>query len=354
MSLAVVEYRTASEWDGLVVGHPHGHLLQRWAWGELKSAFGWQPLRLAVVRAGQEQPVAAAQILVRRVMGLAVCYVPRGPLFSGDATIDLVLLRALRRAALLRRAAFLRLEPNILEGASGASRLHSDLQVAGFKVAPPLQPRMSMHLDLTPEPDRLFAGFSKGHRADVRRAERNGVSVRVGITPADLDAFYRIMEATTARAGFGIHSRDYYSEAWRLFGDDARLLIASREGQGDIAAFLLFASNQEAPYMYSGSTTEGLKSGANHLLQWHAIRWARERGCARYDLWGIPEDIGDLLHAPEEQRQELEAQAKAHPLYGAYRFKKGWGGDTVRYLPAYDQVYFLPAYWWWRRRGGAG
>jgi lipid II:glycine glycyltransferase (peptidoglycan interpeptide bridge formation enzyme) len=211
-----------------------------------------------------------------------------------------------------------------------------------------------MHLDLGPEPDRLFAAFSKGHRADVRRAERNGVSVRVGETAADLDSFYRIMEATTARANFGIHSRDYYRQAWELFGQDARLLIASRPDAGDVAAFLVFASGQEGQYMYSGSTAEGLKSGANHLLQWHAIRWVREHGCARYDLWGVPEELGAMLASPAEEREQIEEQAKAHPLYGAYRFKKGWGGDLVRYLPAYDQVYLAPAYWLWRRRTQAG
>jgi lipid II:glycine glycyltransferase (peptidoglycan interpeptide bridge formation enzyme) len=61
-----------------------------------------------------------------------------------------------------------------------------------------------------------------------------------------------------------------------------------------------------------------------------------------------------MLASPAEEREQIEEQAKAHPLYGAYRFKKGWGGDLVRYLPAYDQVYLAPAYWLWRRRTQAG
>jgi lipid II:glycine glycyltransferase (peptidoglycan interpeptide bridge formation enzyme) len=354
VALAAVEYTAGDEWDALVAAHPRGQLLQRWAWGELKGAFGWRPLRLGIVASDDPRRVAAAQVLVRPFKGFSVCYVPRGPMFSGDAALDNALLHLLRRVARRRRAFFLRLEPSVLEGDPRADALHSRLQLAGYRVAPPLQPRTSMHLDLGPEPDRLFAAFSKGHRADVRRAERNGVSVRVGETAADLDSFYRIMEATTARANFGIHSRDYYRQAWELFGQDARLLIASRPDAGDVAAFLVFASGQEGQYMYSGSTAEGLKSGANHLLQWHAIRWVREHGCARYDLWGVPEELGAMLASPAEEREQIEEQAKAHPLYGAYRFKKGWGGDLVRYLPAYDQVYLAPAYWLWRRRTQAG
>ncbi len=349
MTCAAVEYTNAADWDALVRGNPRGHLLQSWAWGELKSEFGWRPLRLAIVdRTGT--PRAGAQILLRRFMGLSVCYVPRGPFFAGEPGVDGALCAALRRIARSSRAAFLRLEPNVLEGDAEANCLHSWLQVAGFRVADPLQPRTSIHLDLAPEPERLFAAFSKGHRADVRRAERTGVSVRSGAGAADLDSFYAIMEATSARADFGIHSRDYYRRAYERAGDAARLLIAADASGADVAAFLVFASGREAQYMYSGATAAGLKSGANHLLQWAAIRWARERGCVLYDFWGVPDAAAKLLVVTDAERESAEKELEGHPLYGAYRFKKGWGGRIVRYLPAYDQVYLAPAYWLWQKR----
>lgn len=353
MSPAVVSYTSAAEWDTLIGQHPAGHFLQSWAWGELKGEFGWRPVRLAVVDdAGS--PAAAAQLLVRRFMGLAVCYAPRGPLFSGRPELDEVLLAALRRVARGNRAAFLRLEPNVLTNEEPADTLNSRLQVAGFRLAEPLQPGTSIHLDLRPDPERLFAAFSKGHRADVRRAERQGVTVRVGSSSADLDAFYAIMEATAARAEFAIHSRDYHLRAWQIAGESARLLVASDPRGVDVAAFLVFGWGREAQYMYSGATAEGLKLGANHLLQWHALRWARERGCTRYDFWGVPEAAGRLVDAPEAERVAVEAELQSHPLAGVYRFKKGWGGQVVSYLPAYDQVYLAPAYWLWRKRGGGG
>ncbi len=37
---------------------------------------------------------------------------------------------------------------------------------------------------------------------------------------------------------------------------------------------------------------EGLRAGANHALQWEALQWARGRGCASYDFWGIPDALG--------------------------------------------------------------
>ncbi len=345
--IALIQHSDAAEWDALVAQRG-GHVLQSWGWGTFKGEFGWQPLRLAVT---DGRSTAAAQLLIRPHYGLSAAYVPRGPLFSGDDLLDRALLQALRRVARRRRAVFLRLEPNVFDSNESAHSLHSWLQVQSFRIGEPLQPRTSIHLDLTPQPDALFAGFSKGHRADVRRAERNGVTVRVGTTEADLDTFYEIMQQTGARQQFGIHGRDYYAAALRLFGDAAHLLLAEWQDTA-VAAFLVFAWGREAQYMYSGSTETGLKQGANHLLQWHAIRWARERGSACYDFWGIPDAFGRMARASADELPALEEEAKGHPLYGVYRFKKGWGGRVVRYLPAYDQVYLGALYWLWRRRRG--
>ena len=358
LNTVVYEYTDALAWNDVVLAQPRHHLLQSWGWGELKGRWGWTPLRIAVHGGGC---VAAAQVLFRRMLGLSVAYVPRGPLWSGDAALDAMLLRALRRVAHRRRAAFLRLEPNILATDPEANAMHSWLQLQGFRPAAPLQPRTSIHLPLRALPAALFAAASKGHRADVRRAEREGVTV-VDDVPGDFEAFYRIMQTTAHRGQFGIHAAGYYRDAWAAFNDpqarqndavgDARLFVAHKAGEA-VAAFLVFAWGREAHYMYSGSTEAGLKSGANHLLQWHAIQWAQRHGCERYDFWGVPDLMTDLDAAPPEERAALEAQAKAHPLYGVYRFKKGWGGAVVRYLPAYDDVYLPPAYWWWQRRQSA-
>ena len=336
-------------WNEIVRQH-NGHMLQSWAWGELKGQFGWRPVRIAVTNGAL---MAAAQMLIRPFAGVAAAYVPRGPLWSGNAQLDHYLIDTLRRTAQGKRAAFLRVEPNELE--TEESAVHTALLLHGnrSRLADPLQPRSSIHLDLSPGPDQLFAAFTKGHRADVRRAERNGVQVRVGTTDADLDTFYAMMQTTGARQEFVNRSRDYYATAWRLMGDASRILIGEHNGTA-IAAFMIFGWGREAQYMHAGSNEQGLKLGANHLLQWHALQWACERGCQVYDFWNIPDAFGQMARASGQQRAALEAAAKTHPLGGVYRFKKGWGGEVVRYLPAYDQVFLGPAYWVWQRRRSGG
>jgi lipid II:glycine glycyltransferase (peptidoglycan interpeptide bridge formation enzyme) len=74
--------------------------------------------------------------------------------------------------------------------------------------------------------------------------------------------------------------------------------------------------------MYGASVSEYRNVMPNHLLHWHIIQWAKQKGLTTYDLWGIPAD-----------------PKPGHPLFGVYRFKKGFGGKMVKFIGAYDFPY---------------
>jgi lipid II:glycine glycyltransferase (peptidoglycan interpeptide bridge formation enzyme) len=74
-----------------------------------------------------------------------------------------------------------------------------------------------------------------------------------------------------------------------------------------------------------------------YLLQWEAIRWAKARGCAEYDLWGVPDEDEETLEAQFESRHD--------GLWGVYRFKRGFGGQLKRAAQALDRVYNPLLYW---------
>jgi lipid II:glycine glycyltransferase (peptidoglycan interpeptide bridge formation enzyme) len=340
-SVALVEPEAAL-WDGFVDRHPQGSLLQRSGWGELKGEFGWQARRLAVLGADGE-PLAGALLLLRSRYGVSVAYTPRGPLLSGEPAVDQLLLAGLQRIARRARAVLLRLEPNLAEGDAQADIVHTWMLLQGLAPVSTIQPRSSILVDLRPPEAALLAACSKGHRADIKRAERSGVQVRAG-DERDLAVFHAIMRATGERAGFSVHSEAYYRSAWLRFAPRSRLLLAELGGRV-VAAHMVFADARTGLYLYSGADDAGLKSGANHLLEWHALRWAKDLGCERYDLWGVPDALGQAALAPDDAtRAALEEAAKGDPLIGVYRFKKGFGGRLVRFLPAYDQVLIPPLY----------
>src|SRR5436190_4082181 len=77
-----------TEWDAFVAAHPHAHVLQQWAWGDLKAAFGWQTERVAL-RDDSGQIMAAAELLFRRLpfrLG-TMAYLAMGPLMSQQSSV---------------------------------------------------------------------------------------------------------------------------------------------------------------------------------------------------------------------------------------------------------------------------
>jgi serine/alanine adding enzyme len=350
---ATLQHTDPDTWDPFALSLG-AQPFQAWAWGELKSRFGWQPHRIATAD-GQ----SGAQVLVRPFRGTSVAYVPRGPFPAARGPMDAALLDEIVRLAKSRRAAFLRFEPDVLINEPGAAELDAFLRGAGFRTAErTLGQRSSVRLDLTPVEDELFAAFSKGHRADVKRAERDGVIVRFGTDESAVDELHRMLIATTERKTFEYHTAAYYRTMWRLFGDAARLYMAELNGEV-VAASLVLAWGDNGFYLFAGSNRAGLNSRAGHLLQWHAIRWAKQRGAKTWDLWGIADARGQMEvlrqagvaeDSPEMNR--LETEARRDPKDGLLSFKKGWGGYVVRSMPAYDKVFIPPAYWFWSRRRG--
>ena len=349
MTVSVHDQRT--DWDDLV-GRLGGQPFQSWAWGELKARFGWQPYRLSA-----PDPASAAQLLIRPYRGLSVAYVPRGPITAADGSVDAGLLEEIMRVARSRRAAFVRLEPDLAQDDPRSTTLDAHLRGAGFRIAEKtIQPRSTVVLDLAPAPADLLSGLSKGHRADLKRAEREGVVVRVATDLAETQTLHDMLRAVGTRKTFGYHSAAYYRVLLESFGDAARLLIAELDGAA-IGASLVLAWAGQGTYLAAGSNAAGLEHRAAHALQWQAISWAKERGARTWDHFGIADARGRLELAAQSgadraspDMQRLEAAAQRDPLDGVYRFKKGWGGHVVRFMPAYERVFLRPIHWLWSRR----
>jgi peptidoglycan pentaglycine glycine transferase (the first glycine) len=311
-------------WDQLLAAHRDGHLLQSWAWGQLKARFGWSVERLAV---GQ----ACAQVLYRPLPGGmgSIAYVPKGPAMDyGDQAACHALLAALRPLAQRRRALCLKIEPNLEEDLGLAHRLRA----LGFRPSPQsIQPPRTILIDLAAEPDALLQRMKPKTRYNIRLAARKGVTVRLG-DAGDLAAFYDLLEATGQRDGFHIHSRDYYQAAHELFvpAGHGCLLLAEHEGEL-LAGLVAFAFGNAACYMYGASSDEKRNLMPTYPLQWEAMLWARAKGCRVYDLWGVPDEDKATLEAEFSERSD--------GLWGVYRFKRGFGGRVVRTAGAWDLVY---------------
>jgi lipid II:glycine glycyltransferase (peptidoglycan interpeptide bridge formation enzyme) len=330
-----------SIWDSFVSSSPYGHLLQTSLWAELKSRFGWTVERVAVTH--RDEIVAGAQVLFRPLpLGFTLAYIPKGPLVNwSDKTTSSILVSSVRQAAQRRRAFFLKLEPDLPDSSErpellGVHRLHPSPQV--------IQPQSSIIIDLDREEKDILACAKSKTRYNIRLASRKGIVIRHG-TIADLPAFHSLLEQTARRNAFAVHDASYYRAAYDLFvtSGHGQLLLATYQ-ESILAGIMIFEFGRKAWYMYGASSNEHRNRMPNHLLQWEAIRWAKDKGCLIYDLWGIPDEVGKSPNGYIRTTTE-----RTDGLWGVYRFKQGFGGRVVRYAGAYDDIYHPSVYWLYKK-----
>jgi peptidoglycan pentaglycine glycine transferase (the first glycine) len=341
-------------WDRALLALANPHVLQAWAWGEVKSRHGWRATRLLFQDGGR--PVAAATVLQRKLprLPVSILYVPKGPVLDWtNVPLAEFVLEELEQLARRRQALFIKVDPDVYDPdvvpsfsprPACAPATAGLLGSRGWRFSDDqIQFRNTLLLDLTRSEDELLASMKQKTRYNVRLAKRRGVAIRHG-TIADTDTFYHLYTQTAQRDGFAIRPFDYYRDAWGTFLEAglAYLLLAEVEGEA-VAGLVLFTLGATAWYMYGASSNRHRKLMPNYLLQWEAIRRAKAAGCTLYDLWGAPDNLDE-----------------SDPMWGVVRFKLGLGGQLARGLGAWDfpsnrtgyRLYaeIVPRYLDWLRR----
>lgn len=336
---------TPSQWDAFVRAHPRAHILQMSGWGAHKSTFGWRHALVGI--ADSAGALAGGGLLLFRPLPLragTMAYLAMAPLLREDApALARAVWDALHDAARAGGAVYMKWEPGIFDsGAPNPTAL-------GFQpTSQTIQPPNTILIDLADD-DTMLARMNQGTRRKIRQSLKGEVIYREA-KAADLLHFTDLMARTGERNAFGTYPPDYYAGMFARFAPhDAALILAEHQGEA-LAGVMVFAIGQTAWYLYGGSSDAHRNLMASYGAQWHAIQWARARGCTVYDMWGIPDAPPDQLEAQFESRTD--------GLWGVYGFKRGWGGAIARTYGAWDYVYQPVIYAAYQialnRRAGAG
>ncbi len=323
---------TKPEWAKFFANYPNSHILQTPEWGDVKSNFAWHPVHFLHKDCG-------AQLLIRYLpLGYKIAYIPMGPI--GKLERWDALLAEIDEFCRFQRVVFLKVEPDNWNMPHTADLL---TQTGFILSSQNIQPAATILINLNDTEDNILANMKQKTRYNIRLAERKDVAVSES---TDINRFYRLVQETSIRDGFGIHTKAYYQGTFDAFRPSGRCQLLLAEFAGDVlAGLMVFFQGKRAWYFYGASGSEHRDLMPNYLLQWEAIKWARSHGCQVYDLWGVPdEDIENL---------ETNFTKRSDGLWGVYRFKRGWGGQLMRSAGAWDRIYsplFYKMYAMWTRR----
>lgn len=297
-------------WDEYVLEHG-GHPLQLWAWGQVKNAHGWIAERIFAY--DEDTIVGAAQVLFRSVPSpfRSFAYVPRGPIVDEAYRAEFLnLLGVLAKRD--HHAVAISIEPDTFDFEKPDGWVRSTNKVL---------PAETILLDLKRSESDLLAEMAKKTRQYIRKSAAD-VKIKQVTKREAIEECLKIYKQTAQRAGFNLHSNQYYLDVFLQMQDFSPIFVAY-EAQEPIAFLWLAISETTAYELYGGVTERGQELRANYALKWHAIRKVKEWGLQRYDFGGLV--VG-----------------------GVSNFKQHWSSDTTVYAGTFDKP-LSPFYTLWSK-----
>lgn len=174
----------------------------------------------------------------------------------------------------------------------------------------PFNPTTTIRINLNNTVENIFSSFNEAKRRAVRRALKNGVTVRKS---DDYDAFVRIRKKQYFP--FGLLLSKEMKMLWKNFSPkNASLLLAYSKENKPVAGILLLYYEKMAYYWYASALKIGKKLFAPSLLVFEALKLAKKKRNRIFDFEGIVDDR--FPKASESWR-------------GFTKFKEGFGGEKV-------------------------
>jgi CelD/BcsL family acetyltransferase involved in cellulose biosynthesis len=142
-------------------------------------------------------------------------------------------------------------------------------------------------LALSGDPAEVYKRFHRSQvQRNIRRAEREGLTVRLATTPEDLvGTFYGLHLRTRRRQGVPVQPRRFFRQLWDNVMSTGLVSVLIVEASGQpIAAAVFLAWNGTVIYKFGASDAAFWSLRPNHVLFWHAIRVACEQGHRWFDF----------------------------------------------------------------------
>lgn len=315
MTIRYAESDDIKLWNQKVLANPNGgNVLQGFEFAQQKERDGWTPL---YILAGS----LAITALEKSIFGFGkLWYIPKGPGVASIRQLD-DLLPGLRDFAEKNNVFLVKIEPELI----AQDETRADLLKLGLIKARPIQPNWStIYIDLHNNLEEVMKNLPQKGRHAIKRAERDGVTIKqVPANAKNCKIMYDLLKDTAASAGFDIRSNNYYKTFYQRYEKAGlgQLFFAYFEGEIVAGAFAMIFG-KKSTYKDGASVRKRTAYGASHLLQWHVIQWAKEKGSRAHDLCGAP--------------PISESKNPSHPHYGIGLFKMSFNKEITEYVGAYD------------------
>jgi hypothetical protein len=266
MDIQVLNPLERADWDALLLDHPRSSFFHTSAWARvLAKSYRFEPLYLAGfdgTRLVLLMPMMGVRSLLTGKRGISLPFTDRCSSFAPS------------------KGVFLLAQGRAVEcGKARGWRYVEWRDDAYFDPDIPTWEEFYTHeIDLSRKEDAIFACLSDNNRRNIKKAVREGVSVRIDQTPEALRDFYKLNLLTRKRHGLPPQPFGFFRNVHEFVIAKGHGVIASAFYQGKaVASSVFFHFGGEAIFKYNASDLSFQHLRPNNLLMWEAcLSYARQ------------------------------------------------------------------------------
>ena len=269
-------------WQNYVNGHPDATFYHRHEWKDvIEKSFGHKTYYIMAMANDKVTGILPMVHLKSLLFGSIFCSMPFlnfGGICADNAAAENALLLEAEKTLKTSNGSYLELR-------------HKKKSIADI---PAKTHKVSMTLELAPDPDVLWKNFKTKHRTNIRRAYKNGLEIKVGGREY-LKDFYNIMSIGWRDLGTPFYKFTFFENIMDSFADAVQIYLVYHEGRPIATAFNgLFRDTVEGMWTYS--LREFAKLQTNYLLYWEMIKRACENGYKLYHLGRSTNETGATFY----------------------------------------------------------
>lgn len=271
LNSTVLDPRADDEWDRAITRHPEATIFHSSAWARvLCDTYGHRPFYLRLTNAGETAALLPVMEVASAITGRRGVCLPFSDScvaldFSKGSTESL--LSAVRPIARARGWKYVELRGNTGDDAGASPSYYAH------------------RVDLAKPTDDLFAGCESAFRRGVRKAERSGLSVRLG---SDLNAvreFYALHSRTRRRHGVPPQPFSFFRNIFiNIVARNLGFVVLAMRDATPIAGAMFFHFNGRGVFKFGASDERHQELRASNLVMWTGMKECAGRGLTTLHL----------------------------------------------------------------------
>ncbi len=164
--------------------------------------------------------------------------------------------------------------------------------------------KVSMIMPLPENSELLFSSFKSKLRSQIRKAEKNGLTYKVGSEKAMLNDFYQVFAHNMKALGSPVHAKQWFTSLLKHYQNDMVISIVYKDNT-PIGGGIVLAAGNKAAIPWASTKAEYNRLSPNMMLYWSLLKYLCDNKIDTFDF------------------------GRSSYGEGTFKFKKQWGAKPV-------------------------